>query len=88
MVCTNWASSKFQISIKTNPKWPNCLKFAKSKSQLLHTLEINKVKSKNGILHGVVLVNDGYIFGKRGSNVTCRKKPHPNWPNGLRDMAF
>ena len=43
---------------------------------------------KNAILIGEVLVHESYIFGKRGSNVTCGKKPHPNWPNGLRDMAF
>jgi hypothetical protein len=51
-------------------------------------LKINSSRFKNAILIGEVLVHENYIFGKRGSNVTCRKKPHPNWPNGLRDMAF
>jgi len=39
-------------------------------------------------LIGEVLAHEIYIFGKRGSNVTCRKKPHQNWPNGLGDMAL
>jgi hypothetical protein len=59
-----------------------------SKSQISTSLKINSSKSKNAILIYEVLVNDDYIFGKRRSNVTCWKKPHPNWPNGLRDMAF
>jgi hypothetical protein len=59
-----------------------------SKSQISTSLEINSCKFKNAILIYDVLVNDDDIFGKRGSNVTCCKKPHPNWPNGLRDMAF
>jgi hypothetical protein len=71
-----WALSMLQMPSKTDPKWPNCLKIAKSKSQLLHTLEFKEVKSKNGILHGEVLVKDECIFGKRGTNGACRKKPH------------
>ena len=68
--------------------WPNVEKMFKSKSQLLVKLTFKWKRSKYAILIGEVLAHEIYIFGKRGSNVTCRKKPHPNWPNGLRDMAF
>jgi hypothetical protein len=59
-----------------------------SKSQISPSLEINSCKFKNAILIGDVLVNGDDIFGKRASNVTCSKKPHQIWPNGLEDMAF
>ena len=59
-----------------------------SKSQTLVKLAFKCDKSKNAILIGEVLAHEIYIFGKRGSNVTCRKKPHQNWPSGLRDMAL
>ena len=45
-------------------------------------------KVKNAILIGNVLAQEIYIFGKRGSNEPCRKKPHQIWPYGLRDMAL
>ena len=54
-----------QISIKTNPKWPNVLKIAKLKSQHFAHLNFKWNKSKNAILIGKVLVHDVYIFGKR-----------------------
>jgi hypothetical protein len=59
-----------------------------SKVHFSTSLEIKSCHSKNAILIYDVLVNDDDIFGKRGSNVTCWKKSHPIWPNGLRDMAF
>ena len=71
-----WALDKLQIPFQTIPNWSQVLKNAKSKSQPFAPLEINKVKSKNGILHGEVLVKDECIFGKRGTNGACRKKPH------------
>ena len=59
-----------------------------SKSQPLVKLEFKWDKSKNAILIHRFLVHEIYVFGKRRWNVVCRKKPHQNWPNGLRDMAF
>jgi len=41
---------------------------------------MNKVKLKNAILIGKVLAHDECIFGKRGLNGVCRKKPHQIWP--------
>ena len=80
--CTNWALDKLQMTFQTLPNWPNGVKTLNSKSQHFHTLEMNKVKSKNAILHGEVLVHDECIFGKRGLNGACRKKPHQIWPKG------
>ena len=68
--------------------WPNVEKMFESKSQLLVKLTFKWKRPKYAILIGEVLAHEIYIFGKRGSNVTCRKKPHQNWPNGLRDMAL
>ena len=68
--------------------WPNAEKMFRSKSQLLVKLTFKWKRSKYAILIGEVLAHEIYIFGKRGSNVTCRKKPHQNWPNGLGDMAL
>jgi hypothetical protein len=45
-----------------------------SKIHVCTTIEIIQSQSKNAILIYDVLVNDGYIFGKRRSNVTCCKK--------------
>jgi hypothetical protein len=86
--CTNLTLNMLQITFQASSNWPKWWKRFILKSQNFTSLEINSSKSKNAILIGEVLVHESYIFGKRGSNVTCRKKPHPNWPNGLRDMAF
>ena len=66
------------MTCQTIPNCPNCLKIAKSKSQLFCSLEMNKVKLKNAILIGKVLAHDECIFGKRGINGACRKKTPPN----------
>ena len=89
-VCTarKWASNKSQMSFLNIFQWPKWLQMVILKGQNFTSLEINSSKSKNAILIHDVLVSDGYIFGKRRSNVTCWKKPHQIWPNGLRDMAL
>lgn len=81
-------ANTLKMTFLSFPNWPNAEKMFISKSQLLVKLAFKWEKSKNAILIGEVLAHEIYIFGKRGSNVTCRKKPHQNWPNGLRDMAF
>jgi hypothetical protein len=68
--------------------WPNGLKMLNSKTQIFTTLENKHVSSKRAILIHRVLAHESYIFGKRRLNMTCWKKPHQIWPNGLRDMAF
>jgi hypothetical protein len=77
-----------KMSIQNLSKWKNGLEMVNLKIHFSPSLENKLCKSKNAILHGDVLVHEEYIFGKRGLNRTCRKKPHQNWPNGLRDMAF
>jgi hypothetical protein len=74
--------------LKQVPNGQMCWKYLIQKVNLWSTLEFKWDKSKNAILIGKVLVYEIYIFGKRRWNVVCRKKPHQNWPNGLRDMVF
>jgi hypothetical protein len=50
----------------------------KSKVHFSPLLENKTCKFKNAILIYDVLVHEGYIFGKRRSNVTCCKKTPPN----------
>jgi hypothetical protein len=77
-----------KMSIQNLSKWKNGLELVNLKIHFSPSLENKLCKSKKAILICNVLVHDDDIFGKRGSNMTCWKKPHPIWPNGLRDMAF
>jgi hypothetical protein len=83
-----WALSKSKMQFLVILNWQKLLEMVILQSHFSTSLKIIQVTSKSAILIGDVLENDDDIFGKRGSNVTCCKKPHPIWPNGLEDMAF